>query len=233
MKNKISLLAMRSAVISDSSKLLSLYIIASIINWMMFVYLFVYGLSVLSHVAYVVTIISIISMTFIGKAALDLVHNRKRDLFSHPFFLLQTSLVQVAMLGLCYGVVTLAFRDMSHIVGLWLGADGFSETEDLILFSLFILLLYFLMRLQFASLYILEQRCSIAQAMHRSLLFTRRNIRLVERLFLWEVAIVNIWILSMNFIFSLHWNIDFAIMSIAIVVVLATPIKVRMFKELK
>ena len=222
MKNKISLLAMRKAAESDAFQLSGLnlmicFVVAVIPALSLLAYDFFYGSIPLDWM--VIAIIGfIISATFQGKALLDIVHNRKQNPFEYPFSLVQAFLVQAAALGLWYGL-------FSNFGGILHASFRILKGPVLLVFGF----LFILMRLQFTSLYILEQQCSIVQAMHHSWLLTKHNNWLFERFVLWQLAAVIISIL----IFSSDWNINFLIMAVAMIVLLVTPMQVRMFKELK
>ena len=143
--------------------------------------------------------------------------------------LLQAFLAQSTIFVAWYGVTTLTFKDIDFSVRLFLQLNGPHGTENQILFFLFLALLYLLMRLQFATLYILEQHCNLFQAVYRSWLLTRHNNWLIERFFLWQVAAVTVLI----FISPLKWNINLAIMHVAIILNYVINIQVRLFKELE
>ncbi len=152
----------------------------------------------------------IISATLQGKVLLDIAHNRKQHLFADPLALIQAFLVQAIIIGLWYSWLSdfnpLVYASLSIIRG---GA------------LLVCLLMFIVMRLQFTSLYILEQKCTILQAIQRSWLLTRDNNWLFDRFVLWQLFFV-----------CVCSNFNCAIMLVAISVIFATPVQVRIFKEL-
>lgn len=221
MKDRVSLSEIRKATQKDVWKISGLSLVMGIIPLLISIaILLVYKFKYANMPIYMIAITVggvITSATLQAKALLDIVYNRKQDLFANPLALMQAFLVQAAVLGLWYGVY-------SDFGGIMHASLGILKGPMLLLFGF----LFILMRLQFTSLYILEQKCSILQAMQRSWLLTKHNNWLFERFVLWQAAeIVSI------LIFSSHLNINFSIMSVAMIVIFATPMQVRMFKELE
>ena len=233
MKDQISLFAIWKDAEKDTFQLSRLnfmlcFITAVIPALSLFAYDFFYE-SIPLYLMGIVIIGFIISATFQGKALLDIVHNRKQNPFEYPFSLVQAFLMQAAALGLWHGIIILALQNGEHVFDLVFQLSGHHKTEKGLFLILFLALLYLLMRLQFTSLYILEQRCNIVPAMHRSWLLTKHNNWFVEKFFLWQVAAVIISI----FIFVSDWNSNFLVIATAMIIVFSNPMQVRIFKELQ
>ncbi len=226
MKDKISLWSLNEAAVKDMWELLDLnfmlcLITAIIPSFMLVSYVILYG-PLPSYWLYVITIGSIISMTLLGKASLDLVNHRQQNLFSHPSSLIQACLIHITMFVVWY----FWFSDFNPLVRVSLSIIKGGAL-------LVVVLVVIAMRLQFTSLYILEQRCSILQAVRLSWLFTRRNLKFADQFFLCQVALIIIWMMFMNYMLALDWNFDFAMLLVSFTLMLATPMRVRMFKELE
>lgn len=155
----------------------------------------------------------IASATLQAKALLDIVHNRKQNLFADPLALIQAFLLQMTIVGLWYAWLS----DFNPLV-YYVSNDITRRVGVLLLLSL----VFIVMRLQFTSLYILEQKCNILQAIQRSWLLTKHNNWLFDR-----------FVLLQLFFVCLCSNLDFAIVLVAMNVIFATPVQVRIFKELE
>lgn len=219
MKDRISLHEMNQRAFQDAFELSGLnfwiYFMSEVILIsLLLVHEFCYG-PISFNVMVVVIIGFIISETLKSKALLDIVHHRQQNLSVHPLTLIQAFLVQILILGFWYSLF------LWHYFG---GVLHASLGIILILFS------YILMRLQFASLYILEYRYNILQAMHHSWLLTMHHDWLFEKFICWQFTAAYIGI----FIFKPHleWNINFLIVTLAAMLNYVTNMQVRMFKEL-
>jgi hypothetical protein len=219
MKDRISLNAMNQRAFQDAFELSGLnfwiyFISGVILISLLLVHEFCYG-PISFNVMVVVIIGFILSETLKSKALLDIVHNRKQNLSVHPLTLIQAFLIQILILGFWYSLF------------LW---HYFGGVLDAFLATILILFSCILVRLQFASLYILEYRYSILQAMHHSWLLTMHNNWLFEKFICWQFAVACIGI----FIFKPHleWNVNFLIITLVLILNYVTNMQVRMFKEL-
>lgn len=245
MKDTISLWSIRKAAIQDMWKLLDLGLIlvlttAIIPVCMMAMYVFSYG-PIPSYLYRILPLSLLISMPLLSKAALDLVHNRKRDLFSNKKNLLKVLFIQSVFVDMLSHAFMSMYDEINHWYGFFVQLKENHYVESALSFVLcngvflllFVILLYLAMCLQFASFYILEQHCKLEQAVRRSWLFSQKNRRLVLQLFLCEIAGVGLWILTMNYMALVEFNINLMILSVGLIMLLFTPIQVRMFKELE